>query len=266
MKNIFVIFALMFILFACSDSESSASTGQPQNPATPQTAAAQPLTGKDQKLTAARAAEAVVIDGKADEAVWKNAEWQPLDQLWVGAMPSADDFQGRFKTAWAADYLYVLAEIQDDTLVDIEPDGLLNYWDDDCLEIFVDADASGGNHTYSHNAFAYHLSLDGKAVDINPDTVFTYYNDHVKQARSQTGKTTTWEVAVKIYADTYRDNAENTPLKLAAGEKIGFALAYCDNDYSKEREHFMGSVFIPGEDKNKGWIDADVFGELRFAE
>lgn len=261
MKNILFVLALILSLSACSDTETATETPQQPNPKT-----SQPLTGKDQKLTAVHAAETIVIDGKADEAVWQKAEWQPLDNLWVGEMPDADDFQGKFKTAWTEDFLYVLAEIQDDTLVDIEPDGLLNYWDDDCLEIFVDADASGGDHTYSHNAFAYHLSLDGKAVDINPDSVFTYYNDHVKQARTQNGKTSVWEVAVKIYDEKYRDGAINAPNKLAAGGKMGFALAYCDNDYSKEREHFMGSVFIPGEDKNKGWIDAGVFGELRFGE
>jgi len=50
---------------------------------------------------------------------------------------------------------------------------------------------------------------------------------------------------------------------LKSGKKMGFALAYCDNDHSTERENFIGSTIVEGEDKNKGWIDAGIFGLLR---
>ena len=67
--------------------------------------------------------------------------------------------------------------------------------------------------------------------------------------------------------DDYDDNSiENVPIKLSAGKKLGFALAYCDNDYSEERENFIGSVAIEGEDKNRGWIDAGIFGTLELVE
>ena len=44
---------------------------------------------------------------------------------------------------------------------------------------------------------------------------------------------------------------------------MGFALAYCDNDKSKTRENFIGSVYVEGNDKNRGWIDANIFGTLK---
>jgi hypothetical protein len=47
---------------------------------------------------------------------------------------------------------------------------------------------------------------------------------------------------------------------------MGFALAYCDNDTSKERENFIGSVAVAGEDKNRGWIDAGIFGTIVLKE
>ncbi|MFN0033985.1 MAG: sugar-binding protein [Saprospiraceae bacterium] len=204
------------------------------------------------------------LDGKADDAAWQNAEWQRLDQVWLGPPPSPTDFSGRYMTCWDENNLYILAEITDDTLVDTHPDGLLKYWDDDCLEIFVDEDASGGNHQYSHNAFAYHIALDGKVVDIRPDSAFAYFNDHCTVRRSTVGQTTTWEVAVKIFDGNKYENeeGENIPKMLKAGKKMGFALAYCDNDHSAERENFVGSVRVEGEDKNRGWIDAGVFGTL----
>lgn len=262
------ITALLFsVLLCCAACTERQNTSQNQETETVTTDSITAEIAEDeylpkQQLTAPQTDEKINIDGKANEDIWAKAEWQPLDQLWIGEMPDAQDFQGRYKIAWSEDMLLVLAEITDDTLTDIHADGLKNYWDDDCLEIFVDEDASGGNHQYSHNAFAYHLSLDGKAVDISPDTVFTYYNDHVRQARTQQGHLSVWEVGVKIFDDTYRDGAQNTPVKLAKGKKMGFALAYCDNDRSPEREHFMGSVYVPGEDKNQGWKDAGIFGEL----
>ena len=44
---------------------------------------------------------------------------------------------------------------------------------------------------------------------------------------------------------------------------MGFAIAYCDNDHSVEREHFIGSEVVEGTDKNRGWIDADIFGKIK---
>ncbi|MCP4059513.1 MAG: sugar-binding protein, partial [Pseudoalteromonas sp.] len=44
----------------------------------------------------------------------------------------------------------------------------------------------------------------------------------------------------------------------------GFMLAYCDNDGSEVREHFMGSHEVQpvNGDRNRGFIDADVFGKI----
>lgn len=204
-----------------------------------------------------------VIDGKADDPVWEMSEWLPLDQVWIGKNLSPDDFKGRYKLAWDENNLYVLAEITDDTLIDIHPDGLDHYWDDDCLEIFIDEDASGGNHQYSYNAFAYHIALDGKVVDIAPDSSYQYFNDHCLTRRTSAGNKSVWEVAVKVFdGKRYEDGADNVPKMLKPGKVMGFALAYCDNDHSPEREHFIGNVAVAGEDKNRGWIDAGIFGKL----
>lgn len=203
------------------------------------------------------------IDGDAGDAVWQNSEWLPLDQVWIGNPPAPADFSGRYKLAWDENNLYVLAEIVDDTLVDTHPDGLVRYWDDDCLEIFVDEDASGGNHQYNYNAFAYHIALDGKVTDVAPDSSFQYYNDHCVSRHRETGKVSIWEVAVKIFdGKRYVDGEENIPKMLRQGKIMGFALAYCDNDRSPERENFIGNVVVEGTDKNRGWIDAGIFGKL----
>ena len=208
-----------------------------------------------------------LIDGTADDSAWQTAPWLPLDQVWIGQPPTAADFSGRYKILWDENNLYVLAEITDDTLVDFHPDGLAKYWDDDCLEIFVDEDASGGDHQYNYNAFAYHIALDGKVADIGPDKAPHYFDDHCTTRRTTSGNVGTWEVAIKIFdGNRYADGGDNIPKMLRAGKKMGFALAYCDNDHSPERENFMGSVKVEGEDKNRGWIDAGIFGVLVLGE
>lgn len=213
-------------------------------------------------LEASLATKSIDIDGLID-AEWATAVWYPIDQVWLGENLLPQDFSGQYKLKYDKDYLYVLASITDDRLFEQHEDGLYKYWDDDCLEIFVDEDRSKGNHQYNHNAFAYHIALDKKVVDIGTDSTFRYYNDNVKSARRSAGMKHIWEVAVKIYDDGFVDDGDNIPVQLANGKRMGFAIAYCDNDGSAEREHFIGSVMVEGEDKNRGWIDAGIFEELR---
>lgn len=43
-------------------------------------------------------------------------------------------------------------------------------------------------------------------------------------------------------------------------------VAYCDNDGSPLRENFVGSEDLPDEQKDRGWIDAGLFGELELVD
>ena len=209
----------------------------------------------------------LTIDGIADEAVWSNARWQDLNQRWLGPEHTADDFSGRYKVAWTKNKLYLLAEFSDDILIDTHRDPLVQYWDDDCLEIFIDENFSGGNHQFTHNAFAYHLSLDNQAIDIGTDQKARSYSHHVTSHWRQEGDKVIWEVAIDIYDDTYVDDSgDNMPVALSAGKLMGLMVAYCDNDGSELRENFIGSEEIAEGPKDRGYIDAGVFGSLLLVE
>jgi len=203
-----------------------------------------------------------IIDGIANEPIWNTSAWYPLDQLWLGDNYTTEDFQGRYKLTWTNEALYLLAEIKDDKLIDNNNDPLIAWWDDDCLEIFIDENNSGGNHQYSHNAFAYHIALDGNVVDMAPSKEGKLYNSHIESKLKTTGNTSIWEVKISLFDDTYKDDQPNSALKLETNKNIGFALAYCDNDNSKTRENFIGSIVVEGDNKNRGWIDANIFGTL----
>ena len=214
-----------------------------------------------------KAKNAIKIDGIADETSWNDAEWYPMDQVWLGDTLTVEDFSGRFKLTWDDEALYILAEIKDDTLIDKIKDPLVKWWDDDCLEIFIDEDNSGGEHQYNHNAFAYHIALDGNVVDMSTEKVGKLYNSHIESKLVTTNHTSIWEVKMYLYNDTYDDNSNsNKPVKLTVNKKVGFAIAYCDNDYSTERENFIGSIPVESEDKNRGWIDANIFGTLKLTD
>lgn len=209
------------------------------------------------------AAVAPVVDGVADEPVWEKARWQDLNHRWLGPEYSAEDFNGRYKVVWTGQRLYLLAEFTDDILIDTHRDPLVQYWDDDCLEIFLDEDFSGGNHQFNHNAFAYHMSLDNQAIDIGTDKKPRNYSHHVDSRWKQHGDKVVWELAISVYPDSYVDGSDdNTPVTLAAGKVLGLMVAYCDNDGSEIRENFVGSESVPTGPTDRGWIDAGLFGAL----
>ena len=213
-----------------------------------------------------KAAKIPIIDGRRDDDCWRDLDWHPLDQRWIGEEYSKKDFSGRYKLSWSKDALYVLVEIEDDLLYDQYSDPLKLWWDDDCLEVFVDEDNSGGNHQYNHSAFAYHIALDYNIVDMGTDKKGHLYNDHIEVQKLQKKNITVWEMAIHVYSDDFEDGQKNAPVYLKRNKEIGFALAYCDNDGSNERENFIGSEVVPGEDKNRGWIDAGIFGTLRLVD
>jgi hypothetical protein len=213
------------------------------------------------------AAISPTINGIADDDAWQHAEWRDLSNRWLGPEYTADDFQGQYKVVWTADKLFILGEFVDDVLFDSHRDPIVQYWDDDCLEIFIDEDFSGGNHQYNHNAFAYHVSLDNQTIDIGVDKRPHNYSHHVESRWKQHGDKIIWELAIDIYADNFVDGSgNNQPVTLSAGKLMGLLIAYCDNDGSELRENFIGSEAVDDGPKDRGWIDAGIFGSLHLVE
>ena len=224
------------------------------------------------------AKRAPFIDGKSDDAEWGQSQWQNMNFPLIGGLPDSADFSGKYRLLWDHGYLYLNVVVVDDVLYDRFPNPLERYWDDDCVEIFIDEDASGGDHLKTYNAFVYHVALDGNVVDIGPDifpdkTHFLLLNEHVSSRWSRNNKfpyETNWELKVQVHNDTFSSttNPNKSRVNLDENKKIGFMLAYCDNDGSEERESFIGSHYIEAVngDKNLGYKTADVFGTIRLVK
>lgn len=222
-----------------------------------------PVYGNETQKPIRFTPESPIIDGQIDSEIWANIEWHSMNHVWIGEDPTPQDFSGAFKLIWDTQKLYLLARITDDRLVDQHPNPLTQYWDDDCLEIFIDPNQSGGNHLNNHNAFAYHIALDNQVVDMGLDGQPRLF-DHVtsRWQRNQQNEII-WEAAITLYPETYNEHQSEThkPLALSPQMKIGFMLAYCDNDKGNGREHFVGSNDITPVNgtKNRGYIDASTF-------
>ncbi len=215
---------------------------------------------------APRVLEMPTLDGVADDAAWRQAEWVELKYSILDTSPAPDDFSGRYKVVWSPDYIYALAEITDDVLIDSTPNPLASYWNDDTLEFFIDEDASGGIHLDNDSAYAYHIALDNQVVDIGTDGQPAMYSDHVQSVWRRDPlqpHRIHWEVRISVYAE-----GAETPRKLAANQTLGFMVAYCDADSTRGREHFIGDVEIEpvNGDRNLGYIDAGVFGTLTLTD
>ena len=222
----------------------------------------------EKKRNIQKTSTAPVIDGKNGDVCWDNTEWELLNHLWLGEAYDIKDFAGRYKLTWNEEALYLLVQIIDDKLYDQYPDAFKLWWDDDCVEIFVDSNNSGGDHLYSHNAFAYHVALDHNVVDLSTEKMPILFNEHIETAHVTQGKITLWEHKIYLFDETTfnEGSTENTPIQLKENQEIGFALAYCDNDNSIERENFIGSIDVEGEDKNQGYITADIFETILLTE
>jgi len=228
------------------------------------------------------------IDGQSDDVCWGDVQWQEIDQVWIpyGGSVEADDYTGQYKLVWSSteNVLYFLVQVNDDVFVDgyIYPNG--DYYKHDIVEVFIDEDKSGGLHAYeeggvnAENAFSYHIVVDAPADgEVNSDFVVCdigaggtrNYASHFPQlAMRKDGNQYTWEFSLAVYDDTY-DNSdpEASRVQLLEDKIIGLSLAYCDNDSINEvpieRDNFFGSVWVPAEEYNDHWMNADGYGTIK---
>jgi hypothetical protein len=228
---------------------------------------AKPKAIDNGKFKAIKTDSPVEIDGCNKDAIWSKTNWYAMNYLWMGDKVNPDDYNGKFKLAWDKNYLYILVEVVDDTLNPTLKDGLENYWKGDYVEVFIDEDQSGGNHQYNHQAFAYHVSTEGHAVDKSTTEKTVFFDNHIEVKRTQEGNKHLWEMAIQLFDNTFNENiTTNSPVSISAEKRIGFSIAYGDNDGNNNRENFMGSKKTHGNNNDEGYINSDVFGSIQFTE
>ena len=209
----------------------------------------------------------IIIDGCSNDEIWSKYSWYSMNYNWMGSSVDSTDYQGRFKLAWDTEKLYILVEVIDDYLHPTLSDGKDNYWKGDYVEVFIDEDRSGGDHKFNHQAFAYHVSTEGHAIDKNTLQEAVFFDNHVEVERTQDGNRHLWEMAIKLYDKEFDENSsDNIPVKILNQKSIGFSIAYGDNDGNNNRENFIGSKKTHGNNNDEGYVNSDVFGRILFVE
>lgn len=209
----------------------------------------------------------IKIDGCSQDVTWSGLNWYDMNYLWMGNKVDSIDYHGRFKLSWDSQYLYILVEVIDDKLNPTLSNGLENYWKGDYVEVFIDEDKSGGIHQFNHQAFAYHVTTEGHAIDKNMFKETVFFDDHIEVKRSQQANRYLWEMAIKLFDNQFNENStENIPVEIKNQKSIGFSIAYGDNDGNNLRDNFMGSKKTHGNNNDEGYINSDVFGSILFIE
>lgn len=207
------------------------------------------------------------IDGNLTEQEWGSAAWDSTNYLWQ-PVPNdpfdKQDFFARFKILWCPtnNRLYVAVKIQDDVYLPGEtcPD---EPQDQECVEVFLDPDHSGGVYAGTGNAFSYHIITNGDAF--NP--LFVPYNssnligtnlrNHIRLGLS--GDSLIWEMEFKLYSK-YQIDHDSVEKIMAPGDTIGFSIAYNDEDDNDcERDNMVGWVEVHDDDS---WQNSNRFGNL----
>ena len=208
---------------------------------------------------------AILIDGFDKEKIWAKSIWYDMNHKWMGSQVDTSDYRGRFKLSWDSKKLYILVEVIDDYLHPTLTDGKDNYWKGDYVEVFIDEDTSGGDHKFNHQAFAYHISTEGHAIDKNTLQQTVFFDNHIEVKRTRKGNKYLWEMAIQLYDNHFDENsAANIPISITEQKSIGFSIAYGDNDGKGTRENFMGSKKNHGQNNDEGYINSDVFGSIIF--
>ncbi len=107
-------------------------------------------TACTQDYCISNASSAPTIDGSID-SVWAEASTDSITNVINGTVSSDSDLSGAWRALWDNSNLYYLVEITDDALNNDSTDP----WDDDSVEIFIDADNSKGTSYDGVNDYQY---------------------------------------------------------------------------------------------------------------
>ncbi|MGD2095119.1 MAG: sugar-binding protein, partial [Phycisphaerales bacterium] len=189
----------------------------------------------------AKTNRAPVIDGKAED-LWSGAKKYKLTNAIYSPMPSKEDLSANYRIMMDEDNLYMFVDVTDDKL--LRDSGSDEWYFDDCIEIFIDADnsKSGG---YDDNDAQYHFNWDKSNPVMNSFQHGEVNNVEFAMVRTENG----YRTEIKFPWSTLR-------VKSSKVSKIGLDVHVDDDDDGGERD-----TKITWSDKeDTAWQTPSVFG------
>lgn len=183
--------------------------------------------------------QAPTIDGKVD-GCWARAQAYALEHNFYDSVADGSDCSASFKTLYDKDDLYVLVEVTDD---DLRSDSA-EFWFDDGVEIFIDADNSRSG-SYGDDDYQYY---------------FQWHPTSPVMGESKQGKTDGVEFAFARTDDGYRLEVRFPwnvlKAKPSPGTSIGFDVQVNDDDDGGERD----SKLAWNATEDDAWQNTRAFG------
>ncbi|MFC1603410.1 sugar-binding protein [Planctomycetota bacterium] len=191
-----------------------------------------------------KAGAPVVVDGKA-EALWSEARQNKIGNVIYLPPSNNGDFSASYKAVYDEKNLYVLVDVTDDNLINDSDD----FWLDDCVEVFIDADNSKSG-SYGDNDYQFHFGW----ADANPS-----------MGESQHNQTEGVEFAVGRADAGYRVEIKfpwaTLGVEPSAGKKIGLDVHVNDDDDGGDRD---SKLTWRGKEDN-AWQNPSILGTAELA-
>ena len=182
---------------------------------------------------------APTLDGKVDRC-WANALQYDLENSYYAAPSSDADCSASFKALYDKDNLYVLVDVTDDDLQNDSEE----FWLDDMVEVFIDADNSKRND-YDDNDFQYHFGWDASSPALGESQHENMAGVAAAFAKTDGG----YRAEIKLPWSTLGA----TPVP---GTPIGFDVQVSDDDDGGERDSKL-AWHAPQDD---AYLHPSVFG------
>jgi len=187
------------------------------------------------------------IDGSVD-SLWSNATAYSIAKVVVGSVSSGSDFSGTWKALWDTSNIYYLVDITDDNLYN---DSGTSRWDDDLVEIMIDADNSKGGSYDSVNDFQYGFRWNDNTIGIG-----TYSVDN----------TTGVDFNIVNTSNGYRLEASIPWSTLGVTPSLGYIIGaeiYVDDDDDGGNRDAQVSWYTTSPD---AWQNPSVMGTAELVE
>jgi len=193
-----------------------------------------------------RAATAPTLDGELTESSWADATAHPLETTLTGTIDGDADLAAEWLARWDDEALYVAVRITDDAQ-SADSD---SAWNDDSVEIYVDADNSKEERYDGENDFQFIVPYDGSGVSTGGDSPPA---GDAEQAQQLTPDG--WQVEFRLPWST----AGVTP---SAGDLVGFDVHVNDDDDGDARDAKL-SWFATEDD---AWQNPRLFANVELVE
>ena len=192
-----------------------------------------------------KASQPPAIDGMAED-IWSESRQYKIGNVIYSPISSDEDFSASYKAIFDTENLYLLVDVTDDNLKNDSDE----YWLDDCIEVFIDADNSKSDG-YGDNDYQYYFEWDDAVPGMGEARRGRTGNVSFAIARTETG-----------YRAEIRLPWSTLGTKPSAGAKIGLDVHVNDDDDGGDRD---SKLTWRGKEDN-AWQTPQAFGTAELAD